>query len=81
MDTATKKEFENLAGMVKRGFDEVTGAMARKIDVDKRFDQVDERFEQADKRFERVEERLIHIERDVSEVKYLEIKLGVESGK
>ena len=91
MDKDNKKEFENLAGMIKRGFDEVTGAMARKVDMDKCFEQVD-------RRFERIEERLIYIERDISDikshivyrdefedltgrVKYLELKLGIESGK
>ena len=78
---------DDLAGMVKSGFDET----AKKVDVDRRFEQVD-------KRFERIEERLIYIERDIadikkhivyrdefedlmSRVKYLEIKAGIESGK
>lgn len=98
MDKDTKKEFENLGGMIKRGFDEITGAMARKVDMDERFEQVDKRFEQVDKRFEQIEERLIYIERDIADikkhivyrdefedlmgrVKYLELKLGIESGK
>lgn len=95
MDKEIKKEFEGLAGMVKRGFDE----------VDKRFEQVDRRFEQVDKRFDHLEGRMDHtdarmgrMEADLSEirgnivyrhefedllarVKYVETKLGIESGK
>jgi archaellum component FlaC len=39
MDKETKKEFENLAGMVSRGFEH----------VDKRFDAVDERLDKIEK--------------------------------
>ena len=42
MDKETKKEFNNLGRMVKRGFD----------DVDKRFDDVGKRFNDVDKRFD-----------------------------
>lgn len=108
MDKETKNEFENLARMIQIGFDET----AKKIEVDKRFEQIDKRFEQVDKHFntidkhfEQVDNRLDHIdarlaniEQDIAEikkhfiyrdefedlmgrVKYLETKLGVESGK
>lgn len=49
----------DLAGMIKDGFDQ----------VDKRFEQVDKRFEQVDKRFEEVNQRLESLERDMQEVK------------
>lgn len=52
MDKETKKEFENLAQIVKKGFD----------DVDQRFEQVDQRFEQVDQRFEQVDQRFDKIE-------------------
>lgn len=50
---------EDLAGMVSRGFSDVT----------KRFDGVDKRFEGVDKRFDKVDVRLGVIESDVSYLK------------
>jgi len=50
---------DELAVMVKRGFDET----AKKADMDFRFDQVDKRFEQMEKRFNRVDERFDKIEK------------------
>jgi len=113
MDKETKKEFENLAVMVKKGFDETNNSIGDLRDemeerfeqVDKRFEQVDKRFEQVDKRFEQVDRHFVNvnarldtIERDIAEirrhfvyrdefedlmgrVKYLEQKLGIDSGK
>ena len=52
MDKETKKEFENLAKIVKKGFD----------DVDRRFEQVDQRFSKVDQRFEQVDQRFEDIE-------------------
>lgn len=46
MDKETKKEFENLAKIVKKGFD----------DVDQRFEQVDQRFEDIENRMATKEE-------------------------
>ncbi|MBU4082479.1 hypothetical protein KKB98_00825 [Patescibacteria group bacterium] len=46
MDKETKKEFNNLAGMIKRGFD----------DVDKRFDGVDKRFDKVESRLDNLED-------------------------
>lgn len=46
---------EDLAVMVKRGFDEVTGTMAKKKDVDERFNRVDERFNRVEERLENIE--------------------------
>jgi archaellum component FlaC len=94
MDKETKNEFENLARMIQIGFNET----AKKIEVDKRFEQVDKRFEQVDNRLDHMDARLANIEQDIAEirkhfvyryefedlmarVKYLEQKLGVESGK
>lgn len=61
-----KTTLDDLAEMVKRGFD----------GIEKRFEQVDERFEQVDKRFVSIEGRLDHvdarlsyIERDISEIR------------
>ncbi|MBU2265792.1 MAG: hypothetical protein KJ977_02010 [Candidatus Omnitrophica bacterium] len=106
MDKETKKEFENLAVMVKKGFDETNNSIGDLRDemeerfeqVDKRFEQVDKRFEQVDRHFVNVNARLDTIERDIAEirrhfvyrdefedlmgrVKYLEQKLGIDSGK
>jgi len=108
-----KVTIEDLARMVKGGFDEV-GAKFDEVNdkfdevndkMDEGFAQVDKRFEQVDKRFEQVATELGHInarlstvEHDVaqigkemisrmefedlmSRVKYIELKLGVESGK
>ena len=94
MEQAIKQEFENLAAMVKSGFDET----AKKADVDARFEQIDQRLEQIDQRLDHVDARLLVIERDIAEirshfvyreefedlmarVKYLEKKLNIESGK
>ncbi|MDP3935000.1 MAG: hypothetical protein Q8Q46_02185 [Candidatus Giovannonibacteria bacterium] len=97
MDTATKKEFENLAGMVKRGFDA----------VDKRFDATasKEEMRQLAGEVQHIKGEVQHInatlgvmatdvadikkhfvyrnefEDLIARVKYLELKLGVESGK
>jgi len=74
-----KITLDDLARMVKVGFDET----AKKVDMDKRFEQVDKRFEQVDKRFDRLETRmdrfetrLAHIdaritviERDIAEIR------------
>lgn len=71
--TKKKTTIDDLAGMVKRGFDSVDKRFEQ---VDKRFEQVDKRFEQVDKRFVSVEGRLDHmgaqlsyIERDVAEIR------------
>jgi tetrahydromethanopterin S-methyltransferase subunit G len=108
VDKETKKEFDNLARMIKVGFDET----AKKADMNSGFEQVDKRFEKVEGRLDHVEGRLDHIdvrlehidarlsyiERDIEEirrhfvyrdefedlatrVKYLEQKMGVESGK
>lgn len=67
---------EDLAAMVKRGFDDVTERMAKKTDVDKQFEAVDKRFEVVDKRLGRLEMEASHtnarlgvIERDVAEIR------------
>mgnify|MGYP001573726690 CR=1 FL=1 len=40
---------DDLAVMVKRGFDEVTDKMAKKIEVDRQFFEVNERFDRIEK--------------------------------
>jgi len=61
-----KVTIEDLAGMVKRGFDSVDKRFEqvdqRFDSVDKRFEQVDKRFEQVDKRFEQVDKRFDNLE-------------------
>jgi hypothetical protein len=55
MDKETKKEFESLARMVKKGFDDVTLQITGvnvhvenlKTDQDKRFDNVEKKIDQA----------------------------------
>ncbi len=46
---------DGLARMVQRGFGEVTGSMARKDEMDKRFDEVDKSFDKIEDRLERSE--------------------------
>ena len=67
-----KITLDDLARMVKVGFDET----AKKVDMDKRFEQVDKRFERLDARMDRFEARLAHIdariaviERDIAEIR------------
>ena len=101
-----KVTIEDLARMVKGGFDEVGSKFDEvngKFDeihgtMDSGFAQVDKRFEQVALELGHVNARLSTIEHDVaqigkemisriefedlmSRVKYLELKLGVESGK
>ena len=95
MERETKKEFQNLGRMIKRGFD----------DVDKRFEQakkdrkqirqeMKDGFDRVNDEFAHVNARFDTLEKDIksfvtrdefenltSRVKYLETKLGVESGK
>lgn len=49
----TDKKIDNLAGMVKRGLDDLSGEMTGfKKDVNKRFEQVDKRFDSLEKRMD-----------------------------
>ena len=58
-----KQEFENLASMIKQGFDAVD---ARFEQVDKRFEQMETRF---DKKFLGLENRLDFLEEGQEEIK------------
>jgi len=58
-----KVTIEDLAGMVKRGFDT----------VDKRFDAVDKRFDAMDKRFDRIENLIL--KRHEEEIEHLKIRM------
>src|SRR3989344_3567719 len=67
-----KITLDDLARMVKVGFDET----AKKVDMDKRFEQVDKRFDRLETRMDRFETRLAHIdaritviERDIAEIR------------
>lgn len=60
MDKQTKKEFQNLGRMIKKGFD---GVDKRFETVDKGFEAVDKRFETVDKRFNRIEGKLDTLEK------------------
>lgn len=61
MKKETKKNvsLDDLAVMVKRGFD----------GVDKRFDGVDKKFDGVDKKFDKVEKRLENLEQGQEEIK------------
>jgi len=50
---------EDLAGMIKRGFDET----ATKTEMNQRFEEIDERFDKVDKRFDKIDDRLEKIEK------------------
>lgn len=85
---------EDLAVMVKRGFDQT----ANKDEVNKRFDDVDKRFIGVEHRLDHMSARLGSVERDVAEIRkhfvyrdefedalsrlrLVEKKLGIVSGK
>lgn len=75
---AKKMTIEDLAVMVKRGFDET----AKKEGVDKRFDEVDERFDKIDKRLDHIENLILRdhvqrIERLEDTVLQLKVKVGM----
>lgn len=80
-----KITIEDLAGMVKGGFDEVGNK------VDTGFQKVDDKVDHLDARMGRIEADLGQIRGEIvykfqfedleSRVKYLETKLGIESGK
>lgn len=56
---------DDLAGMVKKGFD---GVDKRFEQVDKRFEQIDKRFELIDKRLELIDKRITHIEAEITHI-------------
>ncbi len=60
---------EDLAGMVKRGFDDVIDHMAKKADVDKQFEVVDKRLNRLEAEASHTNARLSVIERDVAEIR------------
>ncbi|OGZ43467.1 MAG: hypothetical protein A2756_04080 [Candidatus Ryanbacteria bacterium RIFCSPHIGHO2_01_FULL_48_27] len=85
------KEVFPTADMIQRGFSHVDERFEQ---ISDRFEQVDQRFDQIDGRLAHIDARLNTIERDIRDlvsreeftdltarVKYLEMKLGVESGK
>lgn len=95
MDKEIKQEFENLGRMVKLGFDEVDRKF-EKVDnrfkqIDKRFDVVDNQLYEIRKDLSEIKKNVVYrdeFEKFVVEfedltgrVKYLEKKLGIESGK
>lgn len=59
----------DLAAMVKRGFDDVTNRMAKKADVDKQFEVVDKRLGRLEMEAGHTNARLSVIERDVAEIR------------
>lgn len=94
MDKETKQEFDNLAIMIQKGFEQTI----EKKNFSDFVTRTEESFRIIDNRFNQVNARLDNIERDISEirkhfvyrdefedlmarVKYLETKLGIESGK
>ena len=65
-----KTTIDDLAGMVKRGFDEVDKRFA---EVDKRFDAMDTRFDAMDKRFDRIENLIL--KRHEEEIEQLKVRM------
>ena len=104
MDTATKKEFENLAGMIKRGFD-ATATKTELKNVQSDITEMKGDITEMKSNIKRLDGEVRHInatlgvmatdiadikkhfvyrnefEDLMARVKYLETKLGVESGK
>lgn len=87
---------EDLAGMVKRGFD-MTATKEDIVGVNTRLDRLDTRVDHLDTRVDHIDARLGRIEADIHDlrdeivyrhefedvldrVKYLEKKLGIDSG-
>ena len=73
-----KMTIDDLAAMVKRGFDET----AKETVVDKRFYEVDKRFDEVDKRLDRIENLILRdhvqrIERLEDTVLQLKVKVGM----
>lgn len=62
-----KTTIDDLAGMVKRGFDDTYAYM------DKRFEAVDKRFDAMDKRFDRIENLIL--KRHEDEIEHLKIRM------
>jgi len=66
-----KITIDDLAGMVKRGFDETHAYM------DKRFDEthayMDKRFDEVDKRFDRIENLIL--KRHEEEIEHLKVRM------
>lgn len=97
MDTATKKEFENLGAMIKRGFD-ATATKTELKNVQGDITEMKSDIKRLDGEVRHINATLGAIQQDIAEikkhfiyryefedlmarVKYLETKLGVESGK
>jgi len=61
MDKQTKKEFEILARIINKGFDGVTSQMAKKADVDVRFDRIEKRMDTLEQGHEEIKLRLDNV--------------------
>lgn len=92
MDKETKQEFDNLGRMIKVGFDDTNKRIDDfKVEVNERFERVDEHFSNVNARLDTIEKDISYIKNNfvyrqefedlLARVKYLETKLGIESGK
>ncbi len=61
MDKQTKKEFDILARMINKRFDGVTSQMAKKEDVDARFDHIEKRMDTLEQGHEEIKLRLDNV--------------------
>ena len=69
-----KITIEDLAGMVKRGFDDTHVYMDKRFEaVDRRFEAVDRRFDDMDRRFDRIENMIL--KRHEEEIEHLKIRM------
>ncbi|MEK9195244.1 MAG: hypothetical protein AAB975_02625 [Patescibacteria group bacterium] len=69
-----KITIEDLAGMVKRGFDDTHVYMDKRFEaVDRRFEAVDRRFDDMDRRFDRIENMIL--KRHEEEIEQLKIRM------
>ena len=78
-----KITIEDLARMVQKGFNGVEDKMAKKVDVDRQFQEVNERFNRVDERFDKIEKLILadhkrRIERLEDETKDLKNLLAVK---
>lgn len=75
---AKKITIEDLAGMVKRGFDDTHAYIDKRFDdthayMNKRFEVVDRRFDDMDRRFDRIENLIL--KRHEEEIEHLKIRM------
>lgn len=60
---------EQLAGMIKKGFDDITGRMAKKTDMEHGFQETSKRLDVVDGRLLHLEASMTTLQHDVAEIR------------